>query len=110
MFHLPLKPNPVLKFNAVGGWRGCTVAPVQFQALQAPHLGPFQTDGAAPIGRQRHNITAVGRLLQFGCQEDVVRRDCIASFGERALRAAARMHRENGEEWLATQAEARIGA
>jgi tetratricopeptide (TPR) repeat protein len=26
---------------------------------------------------------------------------------ERALRAAARLHRENGEEWLATQAEAR---
>jgi len=29
---------------------------------------------------------------------------------ERALHAAARMHRENGEEWLATQAEARFGA
>jgi adenylate cyclase len=29
---------------------------------------------------------------------------------ERALRTAARLHRENGEEWLATQAEARIGA
>jgi class 3 adenylate cyclase len=33
-----------------------------------------------------------------------------ASGCEHALRAAARMHRENGEEWLATQAEARIGA
>jgi class 3 adenylate cyclase len=29
---------------------------------------------------------------------------------ERALRNAARLHRENGEEWLATQAEARLGA
>jgi ATP/maltotriose-dependent transcriptional regulator MalT len=29
---------------------------------------------------------------------------------ERALRTAAQMHRENGEEWLATQAEARIGS
>ena len=29
---------------------------------------------------------------------------------ERALRAAARLHRENGEEWLATQAEARIAS
>jgi class 3 adenylate cyclase/tetratricopeptide (TPR) repeat protein len=29
---------------------------------------------------------------------------------ERALRAAARLHRENGDEWLATQVEARIGA
>jgi hypothetical protein len=29
---------------------------------------------------------------------------------EQALCAAARMHRENGEEWLATQAEGRIGA
>jgi tetratricopeptide (TPR) repeat protein len=28
---------------------------------------------------------------------------------ERALRAAARMHRENGEEWQAKEAEARIG-
>jgi class 3 adenylate cyclase/tetratricopeptide (TPR) repeat protein len=29
---------------------------------------------------------------------------------ERALRTAARLHRENGEGWLATQAEARIGS
>jgi hypothetical protein len=29
---------------------------------------------------------------------------------ERAWRAAARIHRENGEEWLAAQAEARIQA
>jgi class 3 adenylate cyclase len=29
---------------------------------------------------------------------------------ERALRAAARLHRENGDDWLATRAEARIGA
>jgi adenylate cyclase len=29
---------------------------------------------------------------------------------ERALRAAARMHRENGEDWQAAQAEARVGA
>ena len=33
-----------------------------------------------------------------------------ASGCERALRAAARLHRDNGEEWLAAQAEARIGA
>jgi class 3 adenylate cyclase len=36
------------------------------------------------------------------------RRDDVGC--ERALRAAARLHRENGEEWLATQAEARIGS
>jgi ATP/maltotriose-dependent transcriptional regulator MalT len=35
------------------------------------------------------------------------RRDAVGC--ERALREAARMHRENGEEWLAAQAEARIG-
>jgi hypothetical protein len=29
---------------------------------------------------------------------------------ERALREAARLHRANGEEWLATQSEARIAA
>ncbi|MBI3386304.1 MAG: hypothetical protein HY027_01055 [Deltaproteobacteria bacterium] len=29
---------------------------------------------------------------------------------ERAFRTAAPLHRENGEEWLATQAEARIWA
>jgi ATP/maltotriose-dependent transcriptional regulator MalT len=28
----------------------------------------------------------------------------------RSLRTAAKMHRENGEEWLATLAEARIGS
>jgi class 3 adenylate cyclase/tetratricopeptide (TPR) repeat protein len=29
---------------------------------------------------------------------------------ERAVRAAARLHRDNGEEWLATQAEERVGS
>jgi hypothetical protein len=36
------------------------------------------------------------------------RRDAVGC--ERALREAARMHRENGEEWLAAQAEARIAS
>jgi tetratricopeptide (TPR) repeat protein len=36
------------------------------------------------------------------------RRDAVGC--ERALREAARMHRENGEEWLATQAEAQIAS
>ena len=29
---------------------------------------------------------------------------------ERALRTAAQLHRDNGEEWLAAQAEAKISA
>ena len=37
-----------------------------------------------------------------------VRGDAAGS--ERALRAAAELHRANGEEWLATQAEVRIGS
>ena len=36
--------------------------------------------------------------------------DALVAAAERALRAAAEFHRANGEEWLATQAEARIGS
>jgi tetratricopeptide (TPR) repeat protein len=41
---------------------------------------------------------------------ELARRAGDAAACERALRTAARLHRENGEEWLATQAEARLGA
>jgi class 3 adenylate cyclase/tetratricopeptide (TPR) repeat protein len=57
-------------------------------ALEARDLLPRIEEARAELARHRNN--------HAGC--------------ERALRAAARMHRENGEEWLATQAEARIGA
>jgi class 3 adenylate cyclase len=57
-------------------------------ALDARDLPPRIEEARAELARHRH--------------DDV---EC-----ERALRAAARLHRENGEEWLATQAEARIGS
>jgi class 3 adenylate cyclase/tetratricopeptide (TPR) repeat protein len=41
---------------------------------------------------------------------ELARRADDAAACERALRTAARLHRENGEEWQATQAEARLGA
>jgi hypothetical protein len=41
---------------------------------------------------------------------ELARRAGDAATCERTLRNAARLHRENGEEWLATQAEARLGA
>ena len=45
--------------------------------------------------------TAKGRNQVARLREDEAGR-------ERALREAARLHRENGEEWLAAQAEARM--
>ena len=56
-------------------------------ALDARDLPPRIEEARAELARHDHD--------HVGC--------------ERALHAAARMHRENGEEWLATQAEARIG-
>ena len=41
---------------------------------------------------------------------ELVRLRGDAAASERALRAAAQLHRANGEEWLATVAEARIGS
>jgi tetratricopeptide (TPR) repeat protein len=57
-------------------------------ALDARDLLPRIEEARADLARHRNDAA--------GC--------------ERALRTAARLHRANGEEWLATQAEARIGA
>ena len=57
-------------------------------ALDARDLLPRIEEARAELARHRNDAA--------GC--------------ERALRTAARLHRENGEEWLATQAEARIGS
>ena len=72
-------------------------------------------DGAsaeAGIGRVAEQALALGlRDLLPGVEEaraELARSRGDAAGCERALRAAARLHRENGEEWLATQAEARI--
>jgi hypothetical protein len=51
-------------------------------------------------------LLSAGRLVRAELAQR--RGDRVAC--ERALRTAARLHRENGEEWQATQAEARIGA
>jgi len=56
--------------------------------LEARDLPPLIEEARAELARLRDD--AAGR--------------------ERALRAAARLHRENGEEWLAAQAEARIAS
>ena len=58
----------------------------QTAALDARDLLPCIEEARAELARSRGDAD--------GC--------------ERALRAAARLHRENGEEWLATQAEGRI--
>jgi hypothetical protein len=57
-------------------------------ALNARDLLPSIEEARAELARHRKDAA--------GC--------------ERALRAAARLHRENGEAWLATQAEARIAS
>ena len=57
-------------------------------AMNARDLPPRIEEARAEVARRRNDPA--------GC--------------ERALRTAARLHRENGEEWLATQAEARIGS
>lgn len=57
-------------------------------ALAARGLRPVVEEARAELARSRGDAA--------GC--------------ERALRAAARLHRENGDEWLATQAEAGIDA
>jgi class 3 adenylate cyclase len=57
------------------------------------------------VGRMR---TRLDRSRARGLSKFVGRDDEAGC--ERALRSAARMHRDNGEEWLATQAEARIAS
>jgi tetratricopeptide (TPR) repeat protein len=74
--------------DAAGSESALAHASALATALAARDLPPLIEETRAELARLRNDAT--------GC--------------ERALRTAARMHRENGEEWLATQAEARIGA
>ena len=74
--------------RASGGEAALADASELATALDARDLLPRIEQARAEIARHRDD--------NAGC--------------ERALREAARLHRENGEEWLATQAEARIGA
>ncbi len=71
-------------------------------------------DAEAGIARAAAQAAALGagNLLP---EIEVARAELARSRGdtagcEHALRAAARLHRENGDEWLAAQAEARIGS
>jgi hypothetical protein len=67
---------------------GIAGAAERAKALDARDLLPLIEEARAELARARGDAA--------GC--------------ERTLRAAARLHRENGDDWLATQAEARIGA
>ncbi len=73
--------------DAAGGEATLDQASELAAVMNARDLLPRIEEARAELARCRHD--------GVGC--------------ERALRAAAQMHRENGEEWLATQAEARIG-
>jgi hypothetical protein len=80
-----------------------------------PELDPLRADAAgaeAALGRASELATALdARDLLPRVEEaraELARPGKDAAGSERALRTAARLHRENGEEWLAAQAEARI--
>ncbi len=72
--------------DAAGAEATLASAAESASALNARDLLPRVEEARAEISRHRND--------DAGC--------------EHALRAAARLHRENGEEWLATQAEAKI--
>jgi len=74
--------------NAAGADTTLVQASELATALDARDLAPRIEEARAELARYRNDAA--------GC--------------ERALRTAARLHRENGEEWLAAQAEARIGS
>ena len=74
--------------DLVAAEAGIAEAAERAEALGARDLLPCIEEARAELAR--------GRGDADGC--------------ERALRAAARLHRENGDEWLATQAEARIAS
>jgi hypothetical protein len=74
-------------------------------------------DGASAevgIDRVAEQAAALAARDLLPCIEEVraevARSRGDAAMCERALREAARLHRENGEEWLAAQAEAQIAA